>query len=72
MKPKKKNQDCDVTVKIVIVGDSGVGKTNILCRYCEDDFKPSYVSTIGVDFKLKIVQVEGVRIKLQIWDTAGQ
>jgi Ras-related protein Rab-8A len=71
MKPKKK-MDCDYVVKAVIIGDSGVGKTNILLRYCDNCFKPSYSSTIGVDFKIKTIQVEEFKIKLQIWDTAGQ
>lgn len=71
MKPKKKN-DCDYLVKAVIIGDSGVGKTNILLRYCDNDFRPTYASTIGVDFKIKIIKVNEFKIKLQIWDTAGQ
>lgn len=71
MKAKKKN-DCDFTVKAVIIGDSGVGKTNILLRFCDDTFRPTYSSTIGVDFKLKVMQVHEYKIKMQIWDTAGQ
>lgn len=59
--------------KVVIIGDSGVGKTNLLLRLCEDTFKSSYVATIGVDFKNKTVNLEsGDTMKLQIWDTAGQ
>jgi GTPase SAR1 family protein len=54
MKPKKKF-DYDYMVKAVIIGDSGVGKTNILIRYCDNCFKPAYTSTIGVDFKIKII-----------------
>ncbi len=56
----------------MIIGDSGVGKTNVLVRYCDNDFKISYSATIGVDFKVKIVNVNDTKIKLQIWDTAGQ
>lgn len=59
-------------VKLIIVGDCGVGKTNILFRFCENTFKNSYVATIGVDFKIKTINVKDTRIKLQIWDTAGQ
>ncbi len=72
MRAQKKNNDADYTVKIVIVGDSGVGKTNILYRFCDNEFKTTYVSTVGVDFKNKIIQVDGQKIRLQIWDTAGQ
>jgi Ras-related protein Rab-8A len=75
MKPKKKNDTdnaADYVVKAVIIGDSGVGKTNILLRFCDNTFKPSYASTIGIDFKIKTIQVEECKIKLQIWDTAGQ
>lgn len=59
-------------LKLLIIGDCGVGKTNILMRYCENSFKTSYVSTIGVDFKIKTLELDGYRLKFQIWDTAGQ
>ncbi len=59
-------------VKLIIIGDCGVGKTNVLMRYCENTFKLNYVSTIGVDFKIKTGQSEDTRIKFQILDTAGQ
>jgi Ras-related protein Rab-8A len=72
MKAIKKKDDSDVIVKIVIIGDSGVGKTNVLLRFCDGDFKISYAATIGVDFKIKVINIEGCKIKLQIWDTAGQ
>lgn len=72
MKAKKKVEEADFTVKIVIVGDSGVGKTNILFRFCDNEFKTSYVATIGVDFKNKVLKVGESKIKMQIWDTAGQ
>ena len=70
--PKKIQEKPDVTVKLVIIGDSGVGKTNVLLRFCDDEFKLNYVATIGVDFKVKTINVDGKKIKLQIWDTAGQ
>jgi small GTP-binding protein len=70
MKPS--GESCSYTAKLLIIGDSGVGKTNLLLRYCESDFKTSYVPTIGVDFKVKSITVDGCKLKLQIWDTAGQ
>lgn len=71
-KPNKIGQKPDVTVKLVIIGDSGVGKTNVLLRFRDDEFRLNYVATIGVDFKVKTINVDGKKIKLQIWDTAGQ
>ena len=62
----------DYLAKVIIIGDSGVGKTNLLTQFCQNEFQDSYVATIGVDFKLKMVDVQNKRIKLQIWDTAGQ
>jgi Ras-related protein Rab-8A len=59
-------------VKLIIIGDCAVGKTNMLMRYCENSFKNNYTATIGVDFKVKSIQVENMKIKMQIWDTAGQ
>lgn len=58
--------------KILIIGDSGVGKSSILLKYVDDLFIDSYISTIGVDFKIKTVPIDGQPVKLQIWDTAGQ
>ena len=62
----------DFLAKVIIIGDSGVGKTNLLTKFCDGVFKDSYVATIGVDFKLKTIHVDDSKIKLQIWDTAGQ
>lgn len=59
-------------MKIVIIGDSAVGKTNILLRYVNEEYKMTHISTIGVDFKVKTINIDGVKIKMQIWDTAGQ
>jgi small GTP-binding protein len=69
---KTKTSSHDLTLKVIIIGDSGVGKTNLLTRYSEGIFKDSYVATIGVDFKIKVIDLNGQRVKLQIWDTAGQ
>lgn len=62
----------NITLKYLVVGDSGVGKTSLLVRYCEDTFQADYLSTIGVDFKIKRIQLEGCQVTLNIWDTAGQ
>lgn len=59
-------------MKVVIIGDSAVGKTNILLRFVNEEYKMTHITTIGVDFKIKTVNVDGTRIKMQIWDTAGQ
>ncbi|EAX90728.1 guanine nucleotide regulatory protein, putative [Trichomonas vaginalis G3] len=62
----------DYLLKIVLIGDSGVGKTNLLARFTRDQFNPESKSTIGVEFASKTMQIEGKTIKAQIWDTAGQ
>lgn len=59
-------------VKLVIIGDSAVGKTNILLRFVNDEYKMNHITTIGVDFKVKVMPIDGLNIKMQIWDTAGQ
>ena len=62
----------DFLFKIVVIGDSGVGKSCIMVRFTEDEFNESFISTIGIDFKVRTIEVNGTTIKLQIWDTAGQ
>jgi len=59
-------------VKVVIIGDSAVGKTNILLRYVNESYKITHITTIGVDFKIKTIPIDDVKLKMQIWDTAGQ
>ena len=62
----------DFLLKIVLIGDSGVGKTNLLSRFARDQFNPDSKSTIGVEFATKTLDIEGKTVKAQIWDTAGQ
>ncbi|XP_075224537.1 RAS oncogene family member Rab10 [Lycorma delicatula] len=62
----------DLLFKLLLIGDSGVGKTCVLFRFSDDAFTPTFISTIGIDFKIKTVELRGKKIKLQIWDTAGQ
>ncbi|KAL8580731.1 hypothetical protein ACOMHN_018403 [Nucella lapillus] len=62
----------DVLLRLMLVGDTGVGKTCLICQYAENHFNPIHVTTIGVDFKLKMADIRGMTVKMQIWDTAGQ
>mmetsp|Transcript_6489 Transcript_6489/g.7419 ORF Transcript_6489/g.7419 Transcript_6489/m.7419 type:complete len:206 (-) Transcript_6489:1274-1891(-) len=65
-------RDYDYLFKLVLIGDSGVGKSCLLLRFADDSFTESYISTIGVDFRFRTVKVGDKYVKLQIWDTAGQ
>jgi Ras-related protein Rab-18 len=67
------DEDILTTLKILIIGESGVGKSSLLLRFTDDLFDPQLSATIGVDFKVKTLTIEGGnKAKLAIWDTAGQ
>jgi len=58
--------------KLLLIGDSGVGKSSLLLRYCDDTFTDSFIATIGSDYKVRELTLDGSKVNLQIWDTAGQ
>ena len=64
--------DKDATIKLLLIGESGVGKSSLLVRFSEDNFNPMYITTVGIDFRVKNIELDGRKLKLQIWDTAGQ
>ena len=68
----KPNEKYDYLFKVVVIGDSGVGKSNLLSRFTRNEFNQESKSTIGVEFATRTVSLEGKTIKAQIWDTAGQ
>jgi len=65
-------QEYDYLYKVVLIGDSGVGKSNLLSRFTRNEFNLETKSTIGVEFATRSIQADGKTIKAQIWDTAGQ
>lgn len=66
------DSEFDYSLKILLIGDMAVGKTCLLRRFVDNKFSSEFITTIGIDYKLKNMDVLGKRVKLQIWDTAGQ
>jgi small GTP-binding protein len=66
------SDDYEHLVKILMVGESGVGKTCLIKRFIKNEFSLTHLSTIAIDFKMKVLKVQNTMLKLQIWDTAGQ
>lgn len=64
-------EDNDFVFKLLLLGNSGVGKSSLLLRFSDNTFTESYLATIGVDFKIKTLEIQEKTVKLQIWDTAG-
>ena len=65
------DQNFDYMFKLLIIGNSSVGKTSFLFRFSDDTFSSAFVSTVGIDFKVKTIVSNGKRIKLQIWVSAS-
>jgi len=66
------DQSEDYLFKVVLIGDSAVGKSNLLSRYARNEFNSNSKATIGVEFQTQCMEIEGKEVKAQIWDTAGQ
>ena len=62
----------ELLYKVIIIGDTGVGKSNILSRYVKDEFSSNSKSTVGVELGIKFLKIKNTNTKIQIWDTAGQ
>jgi small GTP-binding protein len=67
----QRESEFDHLLKIILIGDASVGKSSLLLRYIDQTFEENYICTIGVDFKIKTIEQNGKKLKLQIWDTAG-
>ena len=71
-KRRKVRPSSGVLIKVILLGDSGVGKISLLQRYVGGFYLDSLTPTIGIDFKIKTLTYNGIKVNLQIWDTAGQ
>lgn len=63
----RNNDDYSHLFKLLLIGDSGVGKSSLLLRFADNSYTGNYITTIGVDFKIRTVTIDGQRVKLQIW-----
>eukprot|EP00002_Diphylleia_rotans_P020038 TRINITY_DN3883_c0_g3_i2.p1 TRINITY_DN3883_c0_g3~~TRINITY_DN3883_c0_g3_i2.p1 ORF type:complete len:218 (+),score=48.90 TRINITY_DN3883_c0_g3_i2:60-713(+) len=70
--PSLDNGQDEVSFKVVVIGEAGVGKTSIIQRYTKNNFKHNYLATVGVDFHVKNIKLDGKSVDLGIWDIAGQ
>jgi Ras-related protein Rab-1A len=64
--------DNERPLRLLLIGDSGVGKSSVMIRFADNEYVPEYATTIGVDFKVKTITIDGRNIKLQLWDAGGQ
>jgi small GTP-binding protein len=62
----------ETLIKLLIIGESAVGKSCLLLRFAENKFTENFLTTIGIDFKVRHVEIENTKVRLQVWDTAGQ
>ena len=65
-------EEFECSIKLLIVGDTNVGKTNFIYRFIENKFVPNYMATTGIDLKTTTIEINGKKIRIQLWDTAGQ
>ena len=70
--PNKGDKEYEFIFKVLLLGNSNVGKSSLFLRFVDDIWNDTFVPTIGVDFKIKTLEIDGKKIKMQIWDTAGQ
>ena len=68
----KSGEDYEYIFKVLLLGNSNVGKSSLFLRFVDDIWNDTFVPTIGVDFKIKTFDIDEKKIKMQIWDTAGQ
>lgn len=68
----EKTSEYDYLFKILLLGNQGVGKSSLLGRFADNEFLETYRTTVGVDFKIRTVEIDDKAVKLQLWDTAGQ